>query len=35
MPLCGIKYQDVKIKYQDLKSDIRNTADSSHSFTSH
>lgn len=35
MPLCGIKYQDLKIKYQDLKSGIRNAAGGSHGFTSH
>lgn len=34
MPLHGIKYQDLKIKCQDLKDGIRNVADGSHSFTS-
>lgn len=33
MPLHGIKYEDLKIKYQDLKDSIRNAAPTV--FTSH
>ena len=35
MPLHGSKYQDLKIKCQDLKDGIRNVVDGSHSFTSY